>query len=141
MGERVGYVQLTEVWARDGEAAVLLGALEDGGFHPVIECDPLGPFHMYGWPFGSASPIVVWVPEVECLEAQGFLSAECEPSWDEVVIGDTFAGLVLTYRRWIYLAWLLGATPWAALFLGVWALLNSPSAGSAVTEGGPETPN
>ncbi len=113
------YVPLTDVWPQDGLLSVILAALEDAAFHPVIECDQRGWMHFYSWPRGSSRPVTVWIPEAELLDATTFLGAAptlpWEPSDDQP--GNFWAG-VSTHRRLIYAGWLLesaGLVPFAAL--------------------------
>ena len=123
----MAFVPLTQEWGRDGAASVILAALEDAGFHPAMECDPRGWMHFYSWPFGSCAPITLWIPDAEHEDARAFLAAECEPSWDAVDVGTTFSGLVLGYRRWLYVAWFFQVVVFAALLVGIQAFGNSLS--------------
>lgn len=70
----MSYVPLTDVWARNGLAAVVFGSLVDAGFHPLTECDLHGWMHYYKWPLGSERPLTIWVPESERDEAAAFLA-------------------------------------------------------------------
>jgi hypothetical protein len=97
---------LIEVWARNGMASVTLGSLEDAGFHPVIEWDPRGPMHFYGWPLGSSRPLIIWIPAAELEEARSFLAAPCEPSWQPELASPSFARGIRRRRRVIYGVWL-----------------------------------
>jgi hypothetical protein len=124
-GEYVDFVPLTKEWGRDGALSVVLSVLEDAGFHPAIDCDPRGWMHFYGWPFGAQDRITVWIPHLEHMDALAFLAAGCEPSWSEVEEGDSFAGLVLINRRWLYIAWLFEVISFAAVLTGIQALAHA----------------
>jgi len=102
----MGYVRLTDLWAQDGLASVEVAALEDAGFHPVIECDPRGPMHFYGWPLGSMRATTIWVPSSELEAARDFRSAP----WESLVPvpGEPRGlwGAVSRQRSLIYALWL-----------------------------------
>jgi len=102
----MGYVRLTDLWAQDGLASVEVAALEDAGFHPVIECDPRGPMHFYGWPLGSMRATTIWVPASELALAREFRDAPWEslvPAPDE---SRGLWGLMSRRRSRIYALWL-----------------------------------
>lgn len=124
-GRQMGFVPLTCEWGRDGAASVVVAALEDAGFHPEIECDPRGWMHFYGWPFGSASPVTIWVPSSERDDAAAFLEADCNPEPGPEVHPYTFGELVWGYRRWIYVAWLLNLVSFFAVVVGLEAAWNA----------------
>ena len=119
------YRPLVRIWSRDYEAAVVVAAPQDAGFHPEIECDPRGWMHFYGWPFGGSAPTQIWIPCVEAEEASGFLQAPSEPSWavDARVTG--IAAGISHWRRWLYALWLseyaigylLGSAFWLAFLV------------------------
>jgi hypothetical protein len=100
------YMPLTEVWARNGLASVLVASLEAGGFRPVTEWDPRGPMHFYGWPLGSSAPVTVWIPAEELEQARAYLSAPAELPWEADGPVVNFWGGVQAWRRGIYGVWL-----------------------------------
>jgi len=130
-GGQVGelpYVALRSIWSRDGEVQVVIGALEDAGFHPVIECDPRGWMHYYGWPFGSSRPTTIFMPRAEIAEASAFLEAEVEPPQDEDdASADGYYSTIHGARRWIYLGWLLQLEGLVAAIVVLVALARSAS--------------
>ena len=97
---------LARFWPRDYEAAIVVAALEDAGFHPMIECDPRGWMHFYGWPFGAIAPTLVWIPASEADDALGFLRAPCEQSCEAGPPLTGFAAGISRARRAIYGLWL-----------------------------------
>lgn len=116
------YVRLTDVWPQNGLLSVILAALEDAAFHPVIECDQRGWMHFYLWPRGSSQPVTVWIPEAESMEATAFLEAASALPWEpsEDQPSNFWAG-VSTHRRLIYAAWLLEAAGFGPLIaLAAW---------------------
>jgi hypothetical protein len=125
------FVPLTQVWGRDGAASVALAALEDAGFHPVIECDSRGWMHFYGWPFGSSSPITIWIPDLEHDDAMAYLDAGSQPSPGPDVYPASLAELVWGYRRWVYVAWLFDMVGLFAVILGMEALFRALTGGVA----------
>jgi hypothetical protein len=100
------YVPLTQVWAQNGLAAIVVGSLEDASFHPVTESDPRGPMQFYGWPLGSCWPVTIWVPSSELDEARSFLVAYVEPSWEPVQATGTGWSWASRKRRLLYSLWL-----------------------------------
>ena len=115
------YVPLTHAWGADGCASVLFAALEDAGFHPVIETDPRGPMHYYGWPLGSSDRITIWIPQEELEDGRAFLAAAQEITIEPAEVLEGFSGRGRSNRRWIFLGWLLGVAEITALFVGaVW---------------------
>jgi hypothetical protein len=115
-----GFVALRSVWSRDGEASVVFGALEDAGFHPMLECDPRGWMHFYGWPFGSSRPTTIFVPHDEHDEASRFLDAACEPMpLNDGGASEGYYSAVHDYRRWVYAGWLLEVPGLLALIVGL----------------------
>ena len=109
LGVPLQYVPLTNVQPQNGLLSVMLGALENAGFHPLIECDPRGWMYFYGWPLGSWRTVTVWIPQGESADATAFLAAPSvlpwEPSDDEP--GNWWAG-ISSHRRLIYASWLIG---------------------------------
>ena len=101
------YVALTDVWAYNGLASIVVASLEDAGFHPVTEWGPFGPMHFYAWPLGSSRPTTIWIPASELREAQGYIRASCEPSWESVDQPASLWTVVSKRRRLIYALWLV----------------------------------
>lgn len=101
------YVPLTSLWATHGLAAVTVAALQDAGFSPIIECDPRGWLHFYGWPLGSQRPITVWIPAPEHNAAVEFLAVPVSTAEDAEPGEATFWSGIHANRNWLYLLWLV----------------------------------
>ncbi len=119
MGES-GYTALCAAWSRDGQASVTFAALQDAGFHPLLECDPRGPMHFYSWPMGSCQQTTIYIPIEERDEALCFLDTDPEPlDLDGADESESYYSAVHEYRRWVYAGWLLQALAAVALFVGL----------------------
>jgi len=124
------WVPLTREWGRDYALSVVIALLQNAGFHPMIDCDPRGGMHYYGWPFASQYQTVVWVPESEVDEARAFLEADCEPSWGELEPGAGFYALASDWRPWLYLAWIFDVVGFGGFMVAGQAVANSLAARS-----------
>jgi hypothetical protein len=62
--------------------------------------------HFYGWPFGSACPVTIFVPLSESAEAMVFLEAPCTPNWEQEEAGPGFAGMMSRWRVRLLAMWL-----------------------------------
>jgi len=104
----MSYVPLTDVWGRNGLAAVVFGSLVDAGFHPVTECNLYGWMNFYKWPLGSERPLTIWVPDQERADAAAFLSAL--PTADSLALNDLDVGgfwrQIRAASAFVFLAWL-----------------------------------
>ena len=116
----MGYVRLTDLWAQNGVLSVEVAALEDAGFHPVIECDPRGPMHFYGWPLGSMRATTIWIPESELQPAREFRGALWESHVPVSGESRGLWGLASRQRGLMYALWL---APTAVYFGIAFAIL------------------
>lgn len=104
----MAYVPLTDVWARNGLAAVVFASLVDAGFHPVTECDLYGWMHYFKWPLGSERPLTIWVPAEERGDAERFLSAapEADAPAEGGLDAGGFWGVLRAATVAVFMVWL-----------------------------------
>ena len=130
------YVALTDVWAQNGLASIVVASLEDAGFHPATEWGPFGPMHFYGWPRGSSGPMTIWIPASELRDALDYIGAFVEPSWESASQAASLWTVVSERRRLIYALWLAPAVLEFTLELGsVLALILVPLRRSVMNAG------
>ena len=111
---------LCRIWARDYEAQIVVSMLQDAGIDAMLDCDPRGPMYFYYFPFGSAAPTPIYVPEGQIELARELMKAQLvDDPWLDADIStfESMSAQTERRRRAVFTVWLLSSA------VGIIALL------------------